>query len=822
MPVTYTMGTALSDLLTGAKGVDQITGFAGDDTLNGAGGDDLLFGDYHTSNLLDVPDGATGFADYATSQAWQITDLTAGHQQMMQTLSTEVGGVYHIDLSLAANFSGGRSGAAIEILANNTLLGRFETDSGAFQPFQAQFTAQTTVTDLIVRSVTTAEDDIDTSGPIFHRPAQIEINGEQTTVATFADGQANLYQVLNGTLHVYGTSTGTYHRAGATGTVNVNSMGYNAQDDLLYAIAVGTGVDSLGNPVGRSDLVMLDALGQSYRIGETPYRSWTGDFDDQGNLWSFQSSMNHIAVIDVDQRDEAGNPAVGVHRLPRDLVGINVYDVAFDPLQQSFFGVARPPNEGAQAVLLKVDISTGTPQFSEIMVTQTMVDGVPHAGAPAMTFGAAIIDADGTLFVGGNAGDHDMNNATRTSGGIYRVDIDPDGDTATLVLQAKAPKSYSNDGAGDPTALSPFADVDLSSSVLIRDISLQATTEGSLSYNDSLSGNSGQDDLRGGIGADILKGGSLGDALHGDDGADQIFGGAGRSDGVQSFYDASGARFDALGQALAPDDDTLSGGAGDDLLSGDAGHDLLHGDAGRDTLKGGSGLDTLWGGDHGDLLYGGSQADALSGDAGADTLNGGSGDDTLTGGADADELDGGSGNDALSGGLGDDELSGGSGDDLLAGDAGADRLKGGAGNDTLGGGTEDDALNGGSGHDVLTGGAGRDYLNGSSGNDTLDGGAGRDRIYLGAGEDLAYGGADADRFVFRSQDLDGSQDVIADFSVSEGDRLDLRALGLDPADLPQMIGLSGDDVLIALDAQTQLILRESAGEYASLTDHILI
>jgi Ca2+-binding RTX toxin-like protein len=816
------MGTALSDLLIGTKEADQITGYAGDDTVNGAGGNDLLFGDYHASNLVEVPDGATGFADYAASEAWQITDLTAGHQQMMQTLSTEVGGVYHIDLSLAANFAGGRSGAAIEVFADDTLLGRFETDSGAFQVFQAQFTAQTTVTDLTIRSVATEEDDIDTSGPIFHRPAQIEINGEEITVAAFADGQANLYQVLNGTLHVYDTSTGTYHRAGATGTVNVNSMGYNAQDDLLYAIAVSNGVDSLGNSVSRSDLVMLDALGQSYRIGETPYRSWTGDFDDQGNLWSFQSSMNHIAVIDVDQRDEAGNPAVEVHRLPRDLVGINVYDVAFDPLQQSFFGVARPPYEGAQTVLLKVDISTGTPQFSEIMVTQTVVDGVTHAGAPAMTFGAAIIDADGTLFVGGNAGDHDMNNATRASGGIYRVDIDPDSGTATLILQAQAPKSYSNDGAGDPTALSPFADVDLSSSVLIRDISLQATTEGDLSYNDSLSGNSGQDDLRGGIGEDILKGGSLGDALQGDSGADQLFGGAGSSDGVQSFYDANGARFDALGQALAPDDDTLSGGAGHDLLSGDAGHDLLHGDAGRDTLKGGSGSDTIWGGDNADVLYGGSQADALYGDTGADTLSGGSGDDTLTGGADTDELNGGSGNDALSGGLGDDTLLGGSGDDLLAGDAGADQLKGGSGNDTLEGGAEDDALNGGSGHDVLTGGEGRDYLNGSSGNDTLDGGAGRDRIYMGAGDDLAYGGADADRFVFRTQDLDGSQDVIADFSVSEGDRLDLRAFGLSQSDLLQMLSVSDQDVLIALDHETELILRDAAHDYAGLTDNILI
>ena len=62
----------------------------------------------------------------------------------------------------------------------------------------------------------------------------------------------------------------------------------------------------------------------------------------------------------------------------------------------------------------------------------------------------AIFDADGTLYVGGNGGDHDMNDATAKSGGIYRVVLEPDGQTASLVLMAAAPESNSNDGAADP------------------------------------------------------------------------------------------------------------------------------------------------------------------------------------------------------------------------------------------------------------------------------------------------------------------------------------------------------------------------------------
>lgn len=65
------------------------------------------------------------------------------------------------------------------------------------------------------------------------------------TVATFADGQSDLYHVLKG-------------------TVNDNSMGLNAEDNLLYAIAVCFGVDLLGQPVERSDLVMINAEGYSY------------------------------------------------------------------------------------------------------------------------------------------------------------------------------------------------------------------------------------------------------------------------------------------------------------------------------------------------------------------------------------------------------------------------------------------------------------------------------------------------------------------------------------------------------------------------------
>lgn len=839
-------GTGLSDQADGTNEGDTLIGLAGNDTLSGQQGDDTLYGDYSNGNLLAGPSGALSMSDYGASGNWVVTDLANGHQEMTQEIATEIGGVYNLSLDLAANFAGGQTDGAVEILVDDVVVAEIASQSGAFSTHEVQFAAQNSDSKITLRSVSGPDDGpaIDTSGPIFHYAKDIEINGQTVTVSAFADGQSNLYQALNGTLHVFDVDSQTYEQAGAQGTVNVNAMGFNAQDDLLYAIAVDQGVDALGQVIESSDLVMIDAQGNSYRVGETPYRAWTGDFDDKGNLWTFQSSMDHIAVIDVDTQDADGNPDTIIHKLPKALVNTRVYDVAFDAGSQCFYGVARPSAEGADTVMLVIDISGGSPEFSTIPITQTVFETGIVDGAPQMTFGAAFMDADGTLFVGGNSGDHDMDDSTGSSGAIYQVVIDQASGTASLHLVAHAPRSRSNDGAADPTAENAFAPVDMDASVLLRDLSLVATTDGPLSYDDTLSGNAGNDTLFGGIGDDILNGGSSN----------------GSSDLI-SVYGDDGLRYDQFGNLLPDDNDILMGGAGSDSLSGSAGHDMLDGGEGDDTLHGGSGSDTLFGGAGQDALHGGSQADTLSGDGGDDRLEGGSGDDvllggtgddTLLGGSDndslsgedgADTLSGGSGHDTLNGGNGNDTLDGGSGDDVLNGGKGADNLKGGSdsdilsgedGNDLLNGGAGDDALDGGigndrlkggSGNDSLTGGEGKDYLSAGSGDDVLFGGAGKDTLYLGAGNDIASGGAGSDRFVFRSDDLDGGTDVITDFSVTDRDRLDLRSLNLDAdgADMNAWFTantsiVNGDDVQVALANGTTLLLEDTAADLGQLFD----
>lgn len=119
------------------------------------------------------------------------------------------------------------------------------------------------------------------------------------------------------------------------------------------------------------------------------------------------------------------------------------------------------------------------------------------------------------------------------------------------------------------------------------------------------------------------------------------------------------------------------------------------------------------------------------------------------------------------------------GNDILVGDAGDDTLFGQGGADILSGGDGNDSLYGGTGNDSLSGDAGNDYLHGGIGTDTLDGGAGNDTLIGGLGEDILTGGDDHDIFKWTANDVAGTttashqKDIITDFSITQGDQLDL-------------------------------------------------
>ncbi|MCB9982171.1 MAG: M10 family metallopeptidase C-terminal domain-containing protein [Rhodospirillales bacterium] len=291
-----------------------------------------------------------------------------------------------------------------------------------------------------------------------------------------------------------------------------------------------------------------------------------------------------------------------------------------------------------------------------------------------------------------------------------------------------------------------------------------------LDGDDLLRGEEGNDTLYGGLGDDDLRGEDGDDTLYGNEDHDILYGGVGMD------YLDGGLGDDRL--YGMEDNDELHGGAGNDMLFGGkssndiyASDDLIYGDAGNDSIYGRKGNDTAYGGDDDDTIYGEQGDDNLYGDAGVDILRGGSGMDYLDGGLGDDRLYGMEDNDELHGGDGNDRLYGGyyasdayASNDVLYGDAGNDKLYGRKGNDILYGGTDDDTLYGEEGNDTLYGEDGADILKGGDGNDNIIGGAGVDTL---------YGQGDADTFVFDAFALDGSIDVIKDFSLLEGDNLDV-------------------------------------------------
>jgi Ca2+-binding RTX toxin-like protein len=92
----------------------------------------------------------------------------------------------------------------------------------------------------------------------------------------------------------------------------------------------------------------------------------------------------------------------------------------------------------------------------------------------------------------------------------------------------------------------------------------------------------------------------------------------------------------------------------------------------------------------------------------------------------------------------------------------------------------DDTITGGVYNDKLYGGSGDDHLFGQAGNDTLYGDDGADTLTVGDGIDTLYGGNNADIFVFASANT--NSDTIGDFSLSQGDKIDLSDIlqGYDP------------------------------------------
>lgn len=287
------------------------------------------------------------------------------------------------------------------------------------------------------------------------------------------------------------------------------------------------------------------------------------------------------------------------------------------------------------------------------------------------------------------------------------------------------------------------------------------------SGNDRIYDNGANNAINGGAGNDTLYGGAGNDTLDGGIGTDNMV-----YTGLRSLFSFSILDADTLtATSAAFGSDTIS--AVENFVFNDGTFTFAQ----LEALANGTPLPPA-----GDLTLDGTTGiDRLTGDTGNDTLAGFEGNDTLTGLG---------GNDFLDGGFGADKMLGGTGDDTYYIDSVSDRVTEllNAGTDTayssashtLAANVENLVLTGtaytGAGNALaneLTGNAAANFLRGLSGNDTLDGGAGNDTL---------TGGAGADVFSFSASAAYTGVDKITDFTVKQGDSLDISDLltGYDP------------------------------------------
>jgi len=591
-----------NDRLNLESGNDYAEGGAGDDVINAGAGDDIVYGDDKDGNILQKSadsDTFTSFSHYGDSGLWDVIK-EGEHTCISQSVTTDADETYTISFDLAANLSGGATSGTLEVLWNGEVVGEVSTSSGVYETHTIDVKGVDGEGELTFREVDPAPSsgpEIDTSGPIFSYQKEVTIDGQEVDVAAFAPGQAKLYQVIDGQLKVFDTAENEYVDAGDPTGLKLNAIGFNVEDDLIYGIAKQDGFDSLGNPVSNKDLVMLDAQGNAYRVGEAPYSDYVGDFDDSGNLWSFHTSLNRVTKIDIDNLDADGNPTTTVYNLPNDLFNGRAYDIAYNTEEDVFYAVESPGTNGGQGAVHRIDISGvetgGTPEITSIPITGTLYGDEMQTGVAKGAYGAVFLDGDGNLYYGLNNGDHDLDGSTASDGGIFKVNIDWTNGSAYSEFMSTSQGTGSNDGAVDPRSPDAFAEVDTEAPFLLRNPEVTPQT-------------GGNDDLRGGDGNDIL------------------FGGGG--------------------------DDTLHGGQDDDRLSGDQGDDLLYGGAGSDELSGGAGDDKLTAGKGDDVLDGGNGKDYLNAGGGDDEIYGGLGNDKIVGGTGSDTIEGGAGNDHMWGG----------------------------------------------------------------------------------------------------------------------------------------------------------------------------
>jgi hypothetical protein len=228
--------------------------------------------------------------------------------------------------------------------------------------------------------------------------------------------EPGFYQVLSGALFRLNFATGQYDAIGPNpGLGNYNALGYNTEDNLLYATR-----NSDSNDPGGSSILKIFGDGSVEILGKANLPlsnpSWFGgDFDGAGNLYVV-NTVGVWAKVDVSAMTSQTLTLTGGSPALPDFSIIN--------------GVAYGIDNGSNT-LIRVDLTT-------LQVTSTSVSGLPSA-----TYGATFVSNSTRLYV-----------ARNDTGVVYEISNYASG-TATASTFTTATTTSSNDGAACPSAGNP-------------------------------------------------------------------------------------------------------------------------------------------------------------------------------------------------------------------------------------------------------------------------------------------------------------------------------------------------------------------------------
>ncbi|GAA3510238.1 hypothetical protein GCM10022393_24320 [Aquimarina addita] len=239
-----------------------------------------------------------------------------------------------------------------------------------------------------------------------------------TAQEPFDCDDGNFYQVISGSMKAYDPVTGSYSES-LHSYSSYNAGGYNVQDNFLYAIK------SSDKHLLRIAKDMVIDLGAVTPSGATTFGGgYAADVDSEGNLWAFQNTdkKSFHKITNLYQYDGSSSPIFEI--IEADQASPSTCaDIAF--VNGTIYG-------GSRGKLYKWDLSSGSPVFSSVSVTDL----------PNSTFGAAYADANNRLYLSDN------------NGGLYLIN-NYESATPTATLLNLTETTNSNDGFKCANGISP-------------------------------------------------------------------------------------------------------------------------------------------------------------------------------------------------------------------------------------------------------------------------------------------------------------------------------------------------------------------------------